>query len=355
MRITFALPFINLTGGIRVMLDYANWLHDAGHTVTVVYPRWPYQFQYTRRQQWGEFKKHVKQGGHLPWFRLRAPLECVPLIQTLFLPKADLVVAVGWAVARDVAHLADSRGRKVAIVFHHESGTGPEHDVRALYHLPFYRIAFSRFVRDSIASTFGCRIHAVVPNGVDPALFYPDGAAELHSVLMLYHPDPRKGADDGVAALTKLREKMPSVEFRVCGPVRPAELPSWLPFEFHPDDATMRRRYSQSTVLLYPSRHEGFALPPLEAMACGCPSVTTDVGAVPEYAHDDVNATIVRVGDVDGMVGGLLAYLQQPERRACHSRAGIKTAEQFTLNCIAPLFAKALMNAMVHRPTARLS
>ena len=31
MKITFVLPFINLTGGIRVMLDYANWLHDAGH------------------------------------------------------------------------------------------------------------------------------------------------------------------------------------------------------------------------------------------------------------------------------------------------------------------------------------
>ena len=35
MKITFVLPFVNLTGGIRVLLDYANWLHDAGHDVTV--------------------------------------------------------------------------------------------------------------------------------------------------------------------------------------------------------------------------------------------------------------------------------------------------------------------------------
>jgi glycosyltransferase involved in cell wall biosynthesis len=342
VTITIVVPFINLTGGIRVMLDYANWLHDHGHHVTVVYPLWPYQFQYTRRQQWVEFKKHFKQANDVSWLRMRAPVRRVPLIQSSFMPRADVVIACGWAVAHDVAALNRSCGRKALIVFHHESGTGPEDEIRSSYRLPFHRIAFSEFVRASIASAFGCEIHDVVPNGVDRSIFFPDGAAEPNSVLLLYHPDPRKGADDGIAALTKLRQRVPGVTYRVCGPVRPVDLPSWLPFEFHPDDATLRRRYSQSTALLYPSRLEGFALPPLEAMACGCPSVTTGVGAVPEYASDDVNATIVRVGDVDAMVDGLVTYLQQSAVRERHSRAGLIAAQRYGLDQVAPLFADAI-------------
>ena len=66
MRITFVLPFVNVTGGVRVILDYANWLHDAGHGTTVVYPCWPYRFQYTRQQQWTEFKKHRSNDGRVP-------------------------------------------------------------------------------------------------------------------------------------------------------------------------------------------------------------------------------------------------------------------------------------------------
>lgn len=345
MTITIVLPFINLTGGIRVLLDYANVLTDAGHSVTVVYPRWPYQFQYTRRQQWGEFKKHLAHDGTIPWFPLRARLKCVPLIRGSFLPKADIVIAAGWAVAHDVARAGQSRGRKVLIVFHHESGTGREDRVRAIYDLPFYRIAFSEFVRDSITRDFGCTIHDVVPNGVDTSLFYPDGASEPRSVLFLYHPDPRKGADDGFAALRALRVRRPDTTIRVCGTVRPESLPQGLAFEFHPDDATLRRRFSQSTVLLYPSRLEGFALPPLEAMACGCPSVATRVGAVTEYGKNGTNATLVDVGDVNAMVAGMEAYLDDPAMRDRHSLAGLETVNRYSLARVAPLFADALIRA----------
>jgi hypothetical protein len=53
VRIAFVLPFVNLTGGVRMVVDLANWLHDAGHDVTVVYPCWPYRFHFTSEQRWG--------------------------------------------------------------------------------------------------------------------------------------------------------------------------------------------------------------------------------------------------------------------------------------------------------------
>jgi len=346
VRVTFVLPFVNLTGGIRVLLDYANWLHDAGHEVTVVYPTWPYRFQYTRQQQWTEFNKHRHQNGRVPWVDLRCRLLRVPTIRSIFLPRADLVIATAWPTVEDVRRLSASRGRKLHIAFHHESGTGPEDRIRAIYPLPFYRIAFSPAVRATLEGRFGCRVDAVVPNGVDTALFFPDGPVEEKSVLFLYHPDPRKGATDGIEALSRLRERVPDVRIRVVGTVRPERLPDWMSFEFHPDDATLRRRYSGASALLYPSLDEGFGLPPLEAMACGCPPVTTPVGAVPEFAANRRNALIAPVGDIDGMVDALQEVMHDGALRHQLSLEGLRTAERFSLARVAPLFAAALVQAL---------
>jgi glycosyltransferase involved in cell wall biosynthesis len=140
------------------------------------------------------------------------------------------------------------------------------------------------------------------------------------------------------------------VIIRVLGTVRPDALPEWMRFEFHPDDATLRRRYSQSATLLYPSRYEGFALPPLEAMACGCPPVATAVGAVPEYAVDGTNAAIVAVGDTGAMADAVVRHLNDPDLRARLSRAGRITAGQYELSRVAPLFERAIERAVTYGP-----
>ncbi len=352
MRITVVLPFVNLTGGVRVMLDYANWLHADGHQVLVVYPAWPYRFQMTRRQQWVEFRRHGFGEPGVPWLDVRCPVRRVPVIHSTFIPNADVVVATAWHTALDVAKLPARCGRKVHIVMHHESGTGPETAIRSIYQLPFYRIAFSDFVRRTIATDFGVRIDAVVPNGVDRTLFYPDADPARDRVLMIYHPDPRKGADDGRAALARLRAIRPRTAVHVLGTVRPERWPADLPFEFHPDDVTLRGRFSTATALLYSSRYEGFGLPPLEAMSCGCPSVTTSVGAVPEFATDRHDALIVEPEDVGAMADRLAELLDDAALRDRLGKNGLDTAERYSLARVAPLFAQALVNSVTHASIA---
>jgi glycosyltransferase involved in cell wall biosynthesis len=51
-------------------------------------------------------------------------------------------------------------------------------------------------------------------------------------------------------------------------------------------DAELRALYENAAALLFPSRYEGFGLPPIEAMACGCPVVAGRAGAVPETVGD---------------------------------------------------------------------
>ena len=346
MRMTFVLPFVNLTGGIRLLLDYANWLHDEGHLVTVVYPLWPYRYHFRQRDRLLEFRKQLRIEPRVEWFDLRCRLLRVPYIANRFMPQADLVLATSWPTVRSVARLHASRGKKVHLVFHHESGTGSERDIRGTYRLPFHRITFSTSIRDTIEQRFECEIHAIVPAGVDTSLFYPDaGERSRNTLLMLYHNDPRKGADDGVEALAILRTRLPDVRIRMCGTVRPDHLPSWIQFDFHPGDAQLRHLYSISTVFLYPSRYEGFGLPPLESMACGCPVVTTEVGAVPEFAADRCNALVVRPRDVRGMADRLEELLLNPGLRDSLSARGLETVERYAMTRVAPYFGEALRHA----------
>jgi glycosyltransferase involved in cell wall biosynthesis len=51
-------------------------------------------------------------------------------------------------------------------------------------------------------------------------------------------------------------------------------------------DAMLPTLYSQATLFVYPSLYEGFGLPLLEAMRCGCPVVCSNTSSLPEIAGD---------------------------------------------------------------------
>jgi glycosyltransferase involved in cell wall biosynthesis len=52
------------------------------------------------------------------------------------------------------------------------------------------------------------------------------------------------------------------------------------------DDASLKALYQHARALVFPSLYEGFGIPPLEAMACGCPVVAADVASIPEVCGD---------------------------------------------------------------------
>jgi glycosyltransferase involved in cell wall biosynthesis len=73
-------------------------------------------------------------------------------------------------------------------------------------------------------------------------------------------------------------------------------------------------------VLCYPSRYEGFGLPPLEAMAAGTPVVATAVGSIPEVLGDA--ASLVPPGDRDALGAALTLLIDDDEARSRHRTAG---------------------------------
>lgn len=57
-------------------------------------------------------------------------------------------------------------------------------------------------------------------------------------------------------------------------------------FTGHINDQSLRKYFAHADALILPSLYEGFGLPPLEAMACGCPVIVSDVAALPEVCGD---------------------------------------------------------------------
>lgn len=82
--------------------------------------------------------------------------------------------------------------------------------------------------------------------------------------------------------------------------------------------------YSRAKCLIYPSLYEGFGIPPLEAMACGCPVVTSNVSSLPEVVG---NAAITSgPTDIKAIVEGVEKIMKNPDS---YIKKGLAQAKKF--------------------------
>ncbi len=91
--------------------------------------------------------------------------------------------------------------------------------------------------------------------------------------------------------------------------------------------ADVPRLYNAVDCLLFPSWYEGFGWPPVEAMACGVPAVTSDAAALPESAGPA--ALMAAPGDVDGLAAHVARLIEDPDLRAHQIRRGLGHASRF--------------------------
>lgn len=167
----------------------------------------------------------------------------------------------------------------------------------------------------------------IVPNGVD-AFFTPEGT-EGDYILYAGTLEPRKGIGDLIAAWSSLAEPRPRLV--LCGDS------GWSTAV--PDDPRIERTgyvtrerlrdlYRHAILFVYPSHHEGFGIPPLEAMACGTPVIATPTGAIPEFGEGV--AELVPPAAPGELASAMRSLLADAGRRAAMRQAGPARARLWT-------------------------
>ncbi|MFS8087031.1 MAG: glycosyltransferase family 4 protein, partial [Acidobacteriota bacterium] len=93
-------------------------------------------------------------------------------------------------------------------------------------------------------------------------------------------------------------------------------------------DEDLRALYSSCSVFVYPSLYEGFGLPPLEAMACGAPVISSQIPSIAEAVGNA--ACLVNPKKVEELAGAIVRLLGDKQAREQLSRSGLKRVENFT-------------------------
>ncbi|WP_375512327.1 glycosyltransferase [uncultured Nostoc sp.] len=107
-------------------------------------------------------------------------------------------------------------------------------------------------------------------------------------------------------------------------------------------DEELAIAYSGAVALVYPSKYEGFGLPIVEAMACGCPVITCPNASIPEVAGEA--AIYVNDDDIHEMTNAL-CEVQKPGVRNSLINAGLVQVQQFSWAKMAQVVSNVLINA----------
>ena len=94
------------------------------------------------------------------------------------------------------------------------------------------------------------------------------------------------------------------------------------------DEETLACLYSNALALVFPSLYEGFGLPVLEAMACGCPVICSDAASLPEVAGDA--ALFIDPYEVDGLTAAMDKLVNDSTLRSDLRHKGFERVAQFS-------------------------
>ena len=384
MKITFVLPGVFIAGGIRAVFECSNRLIDRGHEVNIVHPVFPLEIHCNNHFKrfilhfvvfWVRFLKSFFISGNVKWFPLKAKLMKIPFLNSQmvsyferYIPDADLIVATTWESAEAVSKLSAAKGKKGYFVQHYEvvdMWDSPEcwaqadkgecnsenifmkmfnvhpsnQKIRKLkkridktYLLPLSKFTTSSVLEELILSGFKQKSFGKVPIGNNFDIFYPEGEKDnSNTILMPFRGVGWKGGLDGLEALQIVKETIPNIKVEMYGPAHYKEyLPAWITFLGVVSDDLLRNLYSTADIFISPTWVEGWGSPPMEAMACRTACITTNVGAVEDYAIDQETALIVPPKKSKKMAEAILFFINNKEKRASIAQKGYEYIQKFT-------------------------
>jgi glycosyltransferase involved in cell wall biosynthesis len=167
--------------------------------------------------------------------------------------------------------------------------------------------------------------------GVDHDAFTPgDKVSRGRYLLYPARPWPHKNHARLFAALAQLRAEWPDLRLVLTGEGDFGKLPDGVEARGRVSRDELVELYRRAAALVFPSLYEGFGMPVLEAMACGCPVACSKASSLPEVAGDA--ARLFDALDVGEIAAAVDEVLREPEPWVAR---GLERAKRFTWDACA--------------------
>jgi glycosyltransferase involved in cell wall biosynthesis len=190
-------------------------------------------------------------------------------------------------------------------------------------------ITISEFAKQRMVELLGLspgKIH-VAHLAVDPNEFISHSGPRENFVLYPARRWPHKNHARLIEAMATVRKHIPDMRLVLTGGGLDGlgALPGWVDRKGLVSYDELKTLYRSAAVLAFPSLYEGFGLPPLEAMASGCPVAASNAGSIPEVCGDA--AVLFDALDPGSIASGILEAI---DRHVELASEGARQVQNFT-------------------------
>jgi glycosyltransferase involved in cell wall biosynthesis len=328
-EVAFVLPDFNpVAGGCRVVAALANAFIIAGKEATI----------YT-----DSGKSH---GGDIDLPQL---FNIKPLSE---LKEADILIATRFDTVKKTKHI--KARRKFYLVQQIETCMAKycgatEEDVLWSYRQSEYEIIT---IGEHLAKQLHdmgrtCKVLDVglYRNLYQPLLTREDSADRPFRVLMYASPADYKGGGDLAQIAAAIRERLGD-RIVVNSFHRDFERPSWADEHFRPQSTSeVAKVYADHDVYVYASHSDGFAMTPVEAMACGTTVILTDFPGKDQYARNGDNCIVVPFRDFKEIAATVDELSKRPALCEWIRQYGYTTASRYDWSVVARQYIREILES----------
>lgn len=245
------------------------------------------------------------------------------------------VFATGWFTAKLALDFLKAQESKVYYLIQNleneESFSGrSKEEAGKTYQYPFKKIVINRNLAERFKDDDPSFLHI----GFDEEKFkrIPGIEKVSKSVLIPLRNSPFKGALVGIEALKIARDRFPEIKIVAFGDFPKIKVPDFINYHFKPSNKKLIWLYNRARIFVLPSLVEGFPVPPLEAMSCGCALITTMNGGSEEFAFEGINALTCPPNDSQALADRIVELLTNENLAERLAMNGKVTAKEHSIS-----------------------
>jgi len=352
-RLSFVLSSLHLSGGVQVVIEYANRLAERGHTINLITPKGTIATT-VQTELKPQVKVHESQLDlNWPPTTMREKL-CLIWSLSQAVPPSDIICSTHTPTIPS-AWLAARFWQKAKLFWLHQD-----------YDLMFKERFWERQLlhhtgkwHDRVLAVSQLIYNEVKQQGTTQVIYVGEGLSHSEflqpivtkeskpypTIMYLGDSRPRKGLSDFLQAMQLLHQKQKNIHLIIVSKENLNLAHVTIPFQFIylPATAELARHYAESDIFVSTSWGEGFGLPPLEAMACGTPVVLTDSGGVRDYAQHGENCLMIPPRQPEAIAQAVYQVLTQADLAQKLRQKGLETAAQFHWDKAVDRFEQAIL------------